>query len=960
MMRLCFLIFIGLLIGLNTLKTYAQMPYIQNIQYPYQLPTKVIYDMNIDKQGILYLGTDKGLFKFDGKSSTQIPFKETRQAEITHLKEDKMGRVWGMNFAKEIFYLYDDTLRTFPLKIDAKEGALVDFQFTENQVWLLTHYTISSYDFKTFKKKFTYTDQNYLSQLGVFKNQIFVATEYKIMIFDENYQHFSQNTKTGFEVSFQEENKQFYCIQRREIKDNLERISLQWKNNQFIRLPDIELDKKIFVHHQVVTDNQFWLCTKQGAYTFEPNTGKTSIIFPDKNVTDVVRDYQGNYWVSTLNEGLWFCPSLQNKEFMLPIDWRLNTQMMSLSIFKNDLYIGTSAGKIIKTDKKKLDNWTEIFKASHSEIKRIIIDEEKEIVATGLGFATLKGEIKINNVLVKDAKFYNYQDRKMLLLATAYGFRLIDIMPKNILPTIHNLNLVENRPKPYFYPVYGNSFSQRTYSVAVSVEKQKFWVGYDDGLIEYNFSGEMKNINAHQNKKMIAQSMEVDKQGRLWVGTFQQGLFLMEDNKIIKHFAIGKNLKNNHIKRIIAQKDKIWISTEAEIGYIDAKTLKFTDVLAQSGLSSSFGFSDFYPDENKIWIVTAKSLIALNINTENKKEELKILPIRLSENNTFKIEVLHYKNPSKVQIIYRLKNTGEDWQIINETQTTLQYNYLRKGNYILEIFAKDAITQVESVMQVIEFSIEPKWWETWWFFGISFLIIIGFIVLVVYLVIRKNQQKQLLKEQLWISQIKALQNQMNPHFLYNILNTVQGLVYSDKKNEAGELLGNFSDLMRNTLQISEKPYISLEEEINLLRLYVDLEKVRFEDDLVCNFIFRIENKYNEYHIPSMLLQPFIENAFKHGLLHKKGKKILNIIFENQNENLLVTIDDNGIGRKYAQEIRTRQARKSTGFALNATTQRIDLLNKISSYYIKIDILDKYNSKNESEGTKVLIQLQLKK
>jgi sensor histidine kinase YesM len=166
--------------------------------------------------------------------------------------------------------------------------------------------------------------------------------------------------------------------------------------------------------------------------------------------------------------------------------------------------------------------------------------------------------------------------------------------------------------------------------------------------------------------------------------------------------------------------------------------------------------------------------------------------------------------------------------------------------------------------------------------------------------------------------------------------------------------------MRNTLQISEKPYITLEEEITLLQLYVDLEKVRFEEDLECNFIFKLDDKCKEDFIPSMLLQPFVENAFKHGLLHKKGEKKLNITFENQQENLLVTIDDNGIGREHAKEIQIRQARKSTGFALNATTQRIDLLNKITSYNIKIEILDKYNAQNEPEGTRILVNLKLKK
>lgn len=197
---------------------------------------------------------------------------------------------------------------------------------------------------------------------------------------------------------------------------------------------------------------------------------------------------------------------------------------------------------------------------------------------------------------------------------------------------------------------------------------------------------------------------------------------------------------------------------------------------------------------------------------------------------------------------------------------------------------------------------------------------------------------------------------MNPHFLYNVLNTVQGLVYSDRRSEASEVLGNFSDLMRNTLQISEKPYISLSEEVAMLQLYVDLEKIRFEEEIHCHIQVAFPTESWEHLIPSMLLQPFVENAFKHGLLHKRGEKRLDIIFSRQGNDLQVLIEDNGIGREHAQEIQKRQARKSTGFALNATSQRVELMNKITPHQIRVQIQDKYNDQHEPTGTKVLIQL----
>ena len=197
---------------------------------------------------------------------------------------------------------------------------------------------------------------------------------------------------------------------------------------------------------------------------------------------------------------------------------------------------------------------------------------------------------------------------------------------------------------------------------------------------------------------------------------------------------------------------------------------------------------------------------------------------------------------------------------------------------------------------------------------------------------------------------------MNPHFLYNILNTVQGLVYSNRKTEASELLGNFSDLMRKTLQSSENAYISLREELDILTLYLLLEKARFDESFTYELAYPDMHAYMHLKIPSMLIQPFVENALNHGLLHKKGAKNLHVHFDIQPEAthyvLTVTIDDNGIGRQASAEINQRFQKKSLGFATRATTQRIELLNLDKKNHISCHIHDK------AQGTKVEIIIHI--
>ncbi|MEQ1625723.1 MAG: histidine kinase, partial [Sediminibacterium sp.] len=205
------------------------------------------------------------------------------------------------------------------------------------------------------------------------------------------------------------------------------------------------------------------------------------------------------------------------------------------------------------------------------------------------------------------------------------------------------------------------------------------------------------------------------------------------------------------------------------------------------------------------------------------------------------------------------------------------------------------------------------------------------------------------------SQLSALKAQMNPHFMFNALNSIQEIILMNNKREANMYLGKFADLMRITLDQSNKNAISLDDELKSLLLYLELEALRFET----HFQYKIDVDDNVFapdiQIPAMLIQPYVENAIKHGLLHKQGEKQLLIQFRLENEEtLLCMITDNGIGRKRSAEINQLRARKHTSFATGATLKRLELLNYGNEQRITVNFEDLKDERGQDSGTKVLL------
>lgn len=208
------------------------------------------------------------------------------------------------------------------------------------------------------------------------------------------------------------------------------------------------------------------------------------------------------------------------------------------------------------------------------------------------------------------------------------------------------------------------------------------------------------------------------------------------------------------------------------------------------------------------------------------------------------------------------------------------------------------------------------------------------------------------------SELRTLRSQINPHFIFNSLNSIKAYILKDRQLEASEYLTDFSTLMRAILQQSKEKFITLSEELETTLLYVKLENLRFEDGFIFNFSIEEGIDTDEILIPPMLFQPYLENAIKHGLMSKNEDRILSLNISPKDKNsILITIDDNGIGREQAS-LQRKNTFKHQSMGMNINDERVQLLGVTNDLHISIKVIDKKTKKGISEGTRVEINLPI--
>ncbi len=216
----------------------------------------------------------------------------------------------------------------------------------------------------------------------------------------------------------------------------------------------------------------------------------------------------------------------------------------------------------------------------------------------------------------------------------------------------------------------------------------------------------------------------------------------------------------------------------------------------------------------------------------------------------------------------------------------------------------------------------------------------------------ETKKRLALEQQYRASELKALRSQMNPHFVFNALNSIQEYIMLNEKRLAGKYLGKFADLMRTYLDQSQKKSVTVQAEVDALKLYLELEKLRFEDSLEYHIHVAEDLDPDDIQLPALLVQPFVENALKHGLLHQKGERILSVSFIRENKMLVCKVKDNGIGRKASEELNKNRNPNHKSYATGAIQERIELINYSMAEPVRFETVDVMDQQGEVSGTEV--------
>ncbi|WP_118976764.1 sensor histidine kinase [Taibaiella koreensis] len=336
------------------------------------------------------------------------------------------------------------------------------------------------------------------------------------------------------------------------------------------------------------------------------------------------------------------------------------------------------------------------------------------------------------------------------------------------------------------------------------------------------------------------------------------------------------------------------------------------------------------------------------------------LVLKHKDNNiSFEYSGISFLSEGDITYRYRIKGLDDHWKTTRES--VLTYPSLPSGVYTLELVAINKFRDESKVLQY-HFKIEKSILETAWFRMIAALITVLSIVLVVRYTIRLSHRKETnrIKIDYKIKSLEqmALRAQMNPHFIFNCLNSMQQYILVGDVKKANFYLSKFSELVRETLNNASRIYISLEEELSYLTKYIDLERLQLSNTFDYEIEVDPELDQKKIMVPNMVLQPYVENAIKHGLSRVTAHGRLRVRFGLLREQQILEciVEDNGPGIEHVSSNSKSPLRKDRSKGMSITGKRIDTLNELSSQVapIKLRVRDISNEHTGATGTRISI------
>lgn len=931
------------------------------------LHSNTINEIHYSKDGLLYIAAQSGFFAFNGHTFREFKLSNGTSFNATNIEEDTDGTIYLISsFEQSLHRLYQNQIQKVVLPDSIKGQKLNRFiiqdsfmyYFLSNTIWATDRSKDSTY---VILKNNTITTANIAkncamgiqyADIGVLLQQL----EEGQLITRRNHTpitHFHRALDTAIVDYIPREKENGYIIDvDGHILIDLQQCSIPLTPSGI---------KKI--------NNQFWVLCQQGLYI--PYLNK--LYFEGQFITGVVQDSENSIWVATLDAGLHkvdldyvYYPIVQegrSAHFIFVHEDRL-----LYSDRKGNLYTwDTIQGSFFLFDESKLKATVknifynpvdDCFGVSGNEYRTFDRKTLQQI-----DYREFYGKCRFDSIAhyVEHTVFKSMYRRLHPRFVEA-GRKVFELKKVSPIDKAHDVSFFNNghltNDKISFSEVVIFS-NEKKYNDPIPWEGMV--VGSCDSLLVFvDFERkEIISTSEHNNIKNYYVS-----NNRLFLFTDSYIHEISKSNTVIRSVK-RKNGTEQMVTNVSANEDYIAISTIGCVYLLDASSLqtiyKFS---SKNGIASK--------DGNRAWIYQdylyvngSQGVTKINLSTRldkgtpsvaiesiwNNQSLITTTDLDYTQND---LKFLFSIRSMKIagQLYWRLNN--EDWSATNEEEILLQN--LQYGTYTIEVYYKNDLG-VSSPLVSHTFTIHPPYWQTWWFqlslYFLGLLILLG----IGWWIIRNNQKR--LKRESKFNQLKlqALQSQMNPHFIFNVLTAVQNLWLQGKNEAAMKLQSNFAKLLRKIFQYSSQQNITIEQLSDFINNYLKLEQIRFDHKVDIDFEIDGVLYEEDYGVPPLLLQPVIENSFKHGLLHKNGEKKLSIKLTIEGDYLYAVVEDNGVGRTISE---TSDQTRNSG--LKTTFQRLNILqeSKIGTPHPhqNIRITDLKNQSNLAIGTKVEIWIPL--
>lgn len=925
-----------------------------------------------DSKGFIWVYSEKGVMKYDGYEFKPFTIDNGLPSnDIWYMQRDFFGRLWVNSFAPGAYYFENDEVKRIE-KADSTYG-LVYLTSKQDSVFFCGYADERNYYYCWSTDSFgTYGNQEgrILMSDSTFKNQVI---QYKGV--DDGARAFYLGGQEVYRIPSEKvirnSRKYVYNTQRFKVgKDSI--VYGIITDSSFNILDNLGVDSERFdfvegIGYVVSSIDTFMVFSDviAGTRDFELED-RLSDLHSEYWDLNVYQDREKNNWVILPRIGLFFFPNNSSMVEDLPFNKVVPT--------KNMVDIG---GSLIITDcdyetysfSKKGQTSESVYSFPGSYHEEISAGKKVYFRKT-YSESYLFTEIDVSNNEISTKEILTSKDK--LIFVSSSGLSIDSAVSLQKFKDLLSDKSADFAASIKFLSVPKSLTSVKEPHAKIINDTEKYFVSG-------RWNAELRNI---EDNELLASFDFTD----ITDATFtKDGLIICTNGRGLLYYDFEGNLLDKKydgicINGLSYYNDTAYFATNQGLYVETVKSDKLTTIKSigyDHGLSSNDIQGVIYDDSvlyvlsnygvdritlSELWNrVDQVPLFYLNsIAVNDKMIDIDQGPAFLesSENNIrFDFIGLYYRNPGTLLYEYQLK--GHESVTMRTSDLSVEYSQLPPGDYEFVIKAVNGLGAASEPISY-KFSIEPHLFDKTWFRVLVISVIVLLSLAILYVIqsrrqLRKQQRIER-KKRLADLELKALRSQMNPHFVFNSLSSIQSVMFLRGEEEANEYITDFSDLIRKTLDNSKAELITLNDEFNYLKLYIELEKRRLNNKLDFEIIISDELNPDAIQLNAMMIQPLVENAIIHGLAPLKTKRRLRIEASLEEGFLKIVVEDNGVGRKETLG-RASSGVKHQSWASTILSERIETLNSMEKKNITSEIIDLENN-GEPSGTRVIIKIPL--